>query len=63
MADEKSDQGKEIRIPGVPPSLYEEIRNISTHMGVTMPQLLRPKLREIADSYPQKYRQEPDKKN
>lgn len=44
---------KYLRISGVPNQLANELQNIAKNSGVTLAALLKPKLREIAESYPQ----------
>lgn len=52
-------QLSEIRIVGVSPSLHDDLRNISRNLGITTTALLKPKLREIADSYEAHMKQPP----
>jgi hypothetical protein len=44
----------EVRIRGVSKRLIEELNNIAENTGVPLSQILKQKLREIADSYPDK---------
>jgi len=53
----------EIRIFNVPPALKKELENIAKHSGIPLPQLLKPKLRDIANSYPDFMRTSPPKKD
>lgn len=46
----------EIRIRGVRQDIITQLRNISDHLGVTVNDMLKPKLREIIDSYPEHYK-------
>ena len=55
-----SDKRCEIRIDYVPEKVYTEIKNIAANEGIAMSQLLRPKLREIAHSYPEWMRKPPE---
>lgn len=43
---------EDIYIKNVPHNLKEDIKTIAENLGITMSQLLKPKLREIRDSYP-----------
>jgi len=47
MASEKN-----IYIKNVPVDIKADIKTIAENLGVTVTQLLKPKLREIRDSYP-----------
>lgn len=49
----------EIRITGVAPQIKEDLQNIARNEGICLGQLLKPKLREIRDSYPQHMREKP----
>lgn len=49
----------EVRLRGVSPQLLEALVNISKNLGVSLTDMLKPKLREIADSYPDKLKQPP----
>ncbi len=42
----------EIRINGVSPDLHIQLINIAKHLGIPFSSWIKPKLREIADSYP-----------
>lgn len=42
---------KEVRIQGVNPKLDRELHNIADNLGITRNSFLKPKLKEIADSY------------
>lgn len=42
-----------IMIKGVPNKLKSELKNISKNSGLTLAALLKPKLREIVESYPE----------
>jgi hypothetical protein len=46
----------EIRITGVSKKLRDELLGISKHHSVSMPDFLKPKIREIVDSYPDRIR-------
>lgn len=45
-------ESREIKIR-VTDKLHEELHNIADHQGETVSNLIRPKLREIANSFPQ----------
>jgi hypothetical protein len=49
-------QKPEIRITGVSKKTREEINNIADHLGTKVNHLLRPKLREWIESFPEHYR-------
>lgn len=49
----------EIRCRGISPILEEQLNNIAGNLGITLTQFLKPKLREIADSYPDKMKSPP----
>lgn len=51
----------EVRIYGVAPSIHNELVNISDHIGIDLSSMLKPKLREIRDSYPAHMRIPPPK--
>ena len=55
----KQEWDTEIRVKGVSEKTKTDIVNIAKNSGVTISQLLKPKIREIADSYPDKMRQPP----
>ncbi len=48
---------EEVRITGVPTNVKKELDNIADNLGTTVSALLKPKLREIADSYSQNLKQ------
>jgi hypothetical protein len=48
---ENSDQTY-IKIKGVPKNIKEDLTNISKNLGISLTSMLKPKLREIANSYP-----------
>jgi hypothetical protein len=43
---------REIRVRGVSHQVAEDLNNISKNSGVPLSDLLKPKLREIVESYP-----------
>jgi hypothetical protein len=43
----------ELRLRGISGKLKEELVNIAENEGINLSALLRPKLRQIVDSYPQ----------
>lgn len=47
----------EVRIRGVSPKLIEELNNIADNVGTTLSAILKPKLREIANGFPEKMRE------
>lgn len=58
MAKKKNYQN-EIRLRGVSEKLIEDLSNISKNLGITISQMLKPKIREIVESYPEKMKQKP----
>lgn len=46
----------EIRITGVPEDIKAQVVNISDHIGVSVSSLLKPKLREWINSFPEHYK-------
>lgn len=44
----------EIEINDVSPQLYEELINICAHLRIPLSSMLKPELRKIAESYPEK---------
>lgn len=46
----------EIRIKHVTPQMREDLRNIAKNIGVTLSAMLKSKLRDIRDSYPEHLR-------
>lgn len=49
----------EIRLRGVSHQVSMDIKNISANLGISVTNLLKPKLREIADSYPPNLKRPP----
>lgn len=49
----------EIRIQNVNNKVFEEINNIAENLGVTLAAFMKPELRKIVDSYPDKLKQPP----
>jgi len=49
-------KNNEIRITSVPPKIKEDLKNIAKNEGISLAHLLKPKLREIRDSYPERMR-------
>jgi hypothetical protein len=47
---------KEIRIENVSAEVVQDLKNVAKNYGTTLSALLKPKLREIRDSYPEKDR-------
>lgn len=47
----------ELRIQGVSNKTKQEIQNIADNIGIGLSEFLRPKLRDIVESYPEKMRQ------
>lgn len=47
----------EVRVRSVPEKMKIELKNISDHTGKTISALMRPKIRELIDSYPEHYRE------
>lgn len=54
------EKDSEIRITNVPPQIKQELKNIAKNSGVSLGQLLKPKLREIASSYEANMKTNPD---
>lgn len=48
----------EVRIKNIPDRTVQELKNIAAHLGITVSAMLKPKLREIIESYPTNYRTE-----
>lgn len=46
----------EVRIKGVPKDVHDDLKNIAANIGISISNMLRPKLREIRDSYSEKMR-------
>jgi len=59
MADSnKAREGtKEVRIYGVSVGTADALLNLSNNLGITVTQLMKPKLREVLDSYPDHLKQ------
>ena len=56
----KYEYGPEIRITAVNADLINDLNNIAENLGhKTLNAFLRPELRKIRDSYPEKMRQKP----
>jgi len=55
MAKQRTDNynERELRITGVPANKAQEIKNIAANLGVKMSDFLKPKIAEIANSYPE----------
>lgn len=47
---------RELRIYGVPAATSREIKNIAAHLGVKVSDFMKPKVAEIAKSYPEHMR-------
>ncbi len=56
MGSKKS--SKEVTIKNVPTQMKRELKNISDWTGDSMSALLRPKVRELIESYPEQYRED-----
>lgn len=52
---------KEVRVRGVNNQIVDDLEAIAKNLGITVTALLKPKLREIRDSYPEKMRIPPPK--
>lgn len=59
MSDSK--KSNEIRIKNVVPAIKQQIENIAAHQGIPVSSFLKPHLRTIVDSYPDKLKQAPNK--
>ena len=55
MAKEKS-KYPYLAVYGVNSSVHEELKNISKNLGIDLSALIKPKLRELRDSYPEALR-------
>jgi hypothetical protein len=55
----KKKKNPEIRIRGVSKKTKEELMNIAKNFNMTLSNFMRPKLKEIADSYSDKHKQAP----
>lgn len=51
----------EIRITNVPSDIKNDLENIAGNMGISLSAMLKPKLREIRDSYSDKMKKKPEK--
>lgn len=51
---------REVRVRGVSESLINDLNNISKNTGVSISDLLKPKLHEIRDSFPERLRRKPE---
>jgi|GEM_PF-1551016 len=49
----------EVRTRGVSPRVAMELHNICKNLGVSVSDFLKPKLREIVDSYPEHMKKAP----
>jgi hypothetical protein len=47
----------QIKVKGVPEDIYNDLMNIAKNNGTPLSAILRPKLREIRDSFPLHLRQ------
>lgn len=56
---QKKKRGPELRINVGSPKTRRDLINIAKNFNVTLSEFLRPKLREIADSYPDRLKQAP----
>jgi hypothetical protein len=54
-------KGSEIRICNVAHDLHNDLQNIAKNSGITLQQFLKPKLRDIANSYPEAMKKPPTK--
>lgn len=48
----KNGDGPEVRIRGIGQTLKEQLHNISDNTGIPLSHLLKPKLHEFVNSYP-----------
>ncbi len=60
MAETNKDY-REIRVRGVGEQLQNDLTNISKNLGIDVSALVKPKLWEIANSYPEHMKQPPRK--
>jgi gas vesicle protein len=49
----------EVRVRGVAEQINNDLNNIASNLGTNLSDLLKPKLREIRDSFPEELRREP----
>lgn len=61
---ENADQTKkvkrnEVRIRGVGDTLFEELTNICRHTGISAGELMKPQIRIVVESHPERYRKPP----
>ena len=62
MTKDKSKQIEnldDIRIRYVPRSISESLTNIAKNLGISRSSLLKPKLKEVANSYPEEMKKPP----
>lgn len=55
-----SDPKRYLKITGIPPSVKEQFMNISDNTGSSMSALIKPKIMELIDSYPEHMRKRKD---
>lgn len=53
----KKQPTKELRIPRLDTNLHQQLVNISKHKGIPMSSMLKPVLKDFADSQPQRYKE------
>ncbi len=56
---ERNPEPPELRVRGVSDKIRNDLINIAKNHGTTLSDFLKPKLREIADSYPEKMKTPP----
>lgn len=56
---EKQTRNPELRIQGVSATTHDQLKNIAKNSGVTISAFLRPKLKDILNSYPDRMKQPP----
>ena len=64
MNREDSTKGQgfaELRIKNIPPGIHEGLQNVASNLGISVSALIKQKLPEILESFPEIYRsQEPN---
>lgn len=58
---EKNNKQTELRITGISPKVFNDVKNIAENAGVTMSNLLRPEITKIVESYPERMKMSPKK--
>lgn len=56
---ENEQRPRELRLRGVPNKLQSDLKNISANLGTSISDLTKPKLWELANSYPDEMKKPP----